>query len=140
MHMKHWVTVAKAAAILVVGVSIAFIRVPGAVSQESAKSGYHLAKKIPLGGEGGWDYISLDPATHLLFISRATQVIVVDPDSGKVMGDIPDTQGVHGIAFADEFNRGFTSNGRSASVTIFDTKTLKVTGQAKTDDDPDAII
>lgn len=140
MHMKRWVAAAKLVTIVVVASSVAFIGLPGAASQESANSGYHLAKKITLSGEGGWDYISLDPATHLLFISRATHVIVVDPDSGKVMGDIPDTRGVHGIAFADEFNRGFTSNGRSASVTIFDTKSLKVTGEAKTDEDPDAII
>lgn len=138
--MKHWVNAARLAAFFVVVFSVAFIGLPGVASQESAKSGYHLAKKIPLGGEGGWDYITFDPATHLLFISRATHVIAVDPDSGKVMGDIPDTQGVHGIAFADEFNRGFTSNGRSGSVTIFDTKTLKVVGDAKTDEDPDAII
>ncbi len=135
--MKRWVAAAKLVTIVVVASSVAFIGLPGAASQESANSGYHLAKKITLSGEGGWDYISLDPATHLLFISRATHVIVVDPDSGKVMGDIPDTRGVHGIAFADEFNRGFTSNGRSASVTIFDTKSLKVTGEAKTDEDPD---
>jgi len=121
-------------------VAIALLTSAGLAQQAGTAGPYKVVKSARVGGEGGWDYLSLDPATHLLFISRATHVIVVDPDSGKVMGDIPDTQGVHGIAFADEFNRGFTSNGRSASVTIFDTKSLKVTGEAKTDEDPDAII
>src|SRR5580704_8191345 len=82
-------------------------------------SGYHLVKKIPLGGEGGWDYITIDSHTRKLFISRGTKVIVLDVDSGKVAGEIPNTEGVHGIALAPDLNRGFTSNGRANTVTIF---------------------
>src|SRR6202042_3837564 len=105
--------------------STAYLR---GAAQSGGGSGYHLIKKVKLGGSGGWDYLEVDPATHRLFISRATHVIVVDPEQGKIVGDIPDTQGVHGIAFAHEFNKGFTTNGRTSDSTIFDLTSLKVTG------------
>jgi len=105
-----------------------------------AASGYHLVKKISLGGEGGWDYLTFDPGSGRLYISRATHVIVLDAASGKVVGDIPDTAGVHGVALAPELGRGFTSNGRAGTVTIFDIKTLAVVGQAKAGQNPDAIV
>lgn len=111
-----------------------------AAPQSTGASGYHLTKKVKLGGVGGWDYLEVDPATHRLFISRGTHVIVVDPAEGKIIGDIPDTQGVHGIALADEFAKGFTTNGRTADSTIFDLASLKVLGNAKTDKDSDAVI
>jgi DNA-binding beta-propeller fold protein YncE len=111
-----------------------------AVAQSTGPSGYHLIKRVQLGGSGGWDYLEVDPSTHRLFISRGTHVIVVDPEQGKMVGDIPDTQGVHGIALADEFNKGFTTNGRSADSTIFDLSSLKALGNAKTDKDSDAVI
>ena len=85
-------------------------------------SGYHLLKKIALGGEGGWDALAFDSATRRLFISRQSKVIVVNVDSEKVVGKIPSTDGVHDIALANEFNKGFTSNGRAGTVTIFDLK------------------
>jgi hypothetical protein len=103
-------------------------------------SGYHLIKKVKLGGSGGWDYLEVDPATHRLLITRATHVIVVDPDQGKIVGDIPGTQGVHGIALADEFNKGFTTNGPASDSTIFDLTSLKVLAHANTDKDPDGVI
>lgn len=102
--------------------------------------GYHLLQKVPLGGEGFWDYLGIDPAARHLFISRGTHVMVVDADSYKVLGDIPDTPGVHGIAVASEFGRGFISDGQANQVTIFDLKTLKTTGTAKTGEGPDGII
>jgi DNA-binding beta-propeller fold protein YncE len=108
--------------------------------QSTGASGYHLVKKVKLGGSGGWDYLEVDPATHRLFISRATHVIVFDPGQEKIIGDIPDTQGVHGIAFANEFNKGFTTDGRSADSTMFDLASLKTLGIIKTDKDSDAII
>jgi DNA-binding beta-propeller fold protein YncE len=108
--------------------------------QSAGGSGYHLIKKVKLGGTGGWDYLEVDPATHRLFISRGTHVIVVDPAQGKIVGDIPDTQGVHGIAIANEFNKGFTTNGRTSDSTIFDLATLKALENAKTDKDTDAVI
>src|SRR6266542_4918959 len=102
--------------------------------------GYHLLKKFVLGGEGRWDYITCDSDAHRLYISRSTHVMVVDSDSGAIMGDIPNTLGVHGIALAPEFGKGFTSNGRAASVTIFDLKTLKTLGQVKVGQNADAIL
>src|SRR6516165_12650461 len=81
-----------------------------AAPQAAGASGYHLIKKVKLGGTGGWDYLEVEPSTRRLFISRSTHVIVVDTNDGKVVGDIPDTQGVHGVAFANEFNKGFTTN------------------------------
>ena len=109
-------------------------------SRAFGPSGYHLLKKIPLGGEGFWDYLIFDPATRRLYISRGTRVAVLEVDSGKVVGEIPNTDGVHGIALAPEFNRGFTSNGRAGTVTIFDLRTLKVIGSAQAGTNPDAII
>src|SRR5271156_1798709 len=113
---------------------------PVSPQQSAGASGYRLANKVRLGGSGGWDYLEVDPATHRLFISRATHVLVVDPDSGKIVGDIPNTQGVHGIALADEFNKGFTTNGRTGDSTVFDLTSLKILGNTKTDKGSDAII
>jgi DNA-binding beta-propeller fold protein YncE len=108
--------------------------------QAQSSSGYHLLKKFVLGGEGGWDLLTFDSAAHRLYISRSTHVMVVDADSGAIVGDIPNTPRVHGIAIAPEFGKGFTSNGGDASVTIFDLKTLKTLGQVKVGQNPDAII
>jgi len=106
-----------------------------------AQSGLSVIKTHPLGGEGGWDYLETDSGSRHLFISRATHVIVIDADSGKTVGDIPDTPGVHGIAIAPELGRGFTSNGREGSVTIFDLKTLKPISKVQSvGENPDAIL
>lgn len=106
----------------------------------AADSGYHVIKKLQLGGEGGWDLLTVDGESRRLYISRSTHVMVVDLDTDKLAGDIPDTPGVHGIAVAPEFNRGYTSNGRADMSTVFDLKTLKVLGQVKTGVNPDAIL
>ncbi|HTW59231.1 MAG TPA: YncE family protein [Terriglobales bacterium] len=103
-------------------------------------SGYHVIKTYTIGGDGGWDYLKTDADARRVYISRGTHVIVMDADSGKIVGDIPDTPGVHGIALAPEFGRGFTSNGREGTVSIFDIKTLQVTGKVKAGDNPDAIL
>ena len=103
-------------------------------------SGYKVIKTVPLGGEGGWDYVYVDSDARRVYISRGTHTMVMDADTYAVVGDIPDTQGVHGIAIASDLGRGFTSNGRSNDVTIFDLKTLKAIGNAKTDANPDAIV
>jgi YVTN family beta-propeller protein len=105
----------------------------------AAPGAFHIARQIRIGGEGGWDYLTMDAAARRLYVSHATKVVVVDADAGTVVGEIPGTQGVHGIALAPKLNRGFTSNGRANSVTIFDLKTLKVLGQVKTGENPDAI-
>jgi len=106
----------------------------------AADGDYHLIKKVVLGGEGFWDYLICDSAARRVYISRGTHVTVVDADSYAVVGDIPGTEGVHGIALAPELGRGFTSNGRTNTVTIFDLKTLKVLGTAPTGEGPDAIV
>ena len=105
----------------------------------AATTGYHLLGDIKVGGEGGWDYLTVDTAARRLYVSHATHVAVIDIDAGKVVGDIPDTPGVHGIAIAPELNRGFVSNGRSNNVTIFDLETLESVGQAPTGENPDSI-
>jgi DNA-binding beta-propeller fold protein YncE len=101
-----------------------------AASPTPQGSGYHLLKKLTLGGEGGWDYLSADPVSHRLFISRGTHIMVVDAD-GNVVGDVPNVQGTHGAAIVNEFGRGFSSNGRANSVTIFDLKTLAAINEVK---------
>ncbi len=102
---------------------------------------YHLVATYEVGGDGGWDYLSADSKGHRLFLSRGSHVMVVDTRSGKLVGDIPDTTGVHGIALAPDLNRGFTSNGRDNSVTMFDLSTLKVLGKIPvTGRGPDCII
>ncbi len=106
----------------------------------AAGPGYHVVSKIPIGGEGGWDYLTVDSAARRLYVSHGTHVVVVDIDTEKVVGDIPDTPGVHGIAVAPELNRGFISNGRGNTATIFDLKTLQTLGQVKTGSNPDGIL
>ncbi len=106
----------------------------------AGSSGYHVAKKTVLGGDGGWDYLTVDAKARRIYISRSTHVMVVDADSAAVVGDIPGTNGVHGIAIASDMDKGFTSNGRDNNVTIFDTRTVKALGTAPTGKNPDAII
>jgi Uncharacterized conserved protein len=109
-------------------------------NQSSGASGYHLIKKLNIGGSGGWDCLYVDSDARRLYVSRSSHVVVVDVDSGKVVGDIPNTNGVHGIAVASELGRGFTSNGRDSSVTIFDLKTLQPIDSVKVEKNPDAIL
>ncbi|MBV8053437.1 MAG: YncE family protein [Acidobacteriaceae bacterium] len=111
-----------------------------AISAIAADAGYHLVNTYKIGGEGGWDYLTIDSAARRLYLSRATHVIVLDVDSGKQVGDIPDTPGVHGIALAPELKRGFISDGREGMVTIFDMQSLKPITKVKAGDNPDAIL
>jgi YVTN family beta-propeller protein len=113
---------------------------PGSAQGKVEKSGYHLLQTIAVGGEGGWDYVFDDSDAHRLYVSHATKVIVIDTDSEKVVGEIPNFKGVHGITVAPEYGRGFVSDGRDDSVSIFDTKTLKIVGQVKTGKNPDSIM
>lgn len=102
---------------------------------------YHIVKRIVLGGQGFWDYMGFDNAHRHLFVSHGTHVIVVNADTFKVVGNIPDTPGVHGIAVAPRLNRGFISDGGANQVTIFNLKTLKTIGVVKvTGHDPDCIL
>src|ERR1700730_2004559 len=111
-----------------------------AVAFAAAGPGYHVIKTYKVGGDGGWDYLTTDSDARHIYISRGTHVMVVDADSGKSVGDIGDTQGVHGIALAPELGLGFTSNGREGTVSIFDIKTLATSSKVKVGDNPDAIL
>jgi YVTN family beta-propeller protein len=101
---------------------------------------YQITKKIPIPGQGSWDYLAVDEGARRLYVSHGTQVEVLDVDSGTVVGNIPNTPGVHGIAIAAELGRGFVSNGQASTVTIFDLKTLKRIAEVTTGKKPDAII
>jgi hypothetical protein len=103
-------------------------------------SPYHLLARYKLGGEGGWDYLTFDAAGNRLFIARATRVMVVDPDTGKLITEIPDTRGVHGVALAGDLGKGFISDGGDDAVTIFDLKTLKTLDKIAVGKGPDAIL
>jgi len=116
------------------------ILLTAAVAVAAAGPGYKVIKTYKIGGEGGWDYLTADSAARRLYISRSTHVIVLDLDSGKTVGDIADTPGVHGIALATDLGRGFSSNGRDNSVSIFDLKTLANGSKVRVGDHPDAIL
>lgn len=127
--MKHWYLLAICTA-----VTLALL------GSASAGPGYHVVKTYTLGGDSGWDYLTVDSAARRVYISRSTHVIVIDADSGKPVGDIPDTPGVHGIALAPEFGRGFISDGREGTVSVFDMNTLKPLAKIKVGENPDAIL
>src|SRR5229473_4925538 len=102
-------------------------------------TGYKVVGRYPVPGTGGFDYVTLDDSTRRLYISHATQVEVVDADSGKLVGTIPDTPGVHGIAIASPFKHGFTSNGRENKVSMFDPATLNLIKKIDVGKGPDGI-
>ncbi|MGA9545000.1 MAG: YncE family protein [Candidatus Sulfotelmatobacter sp.] len=130
--LRRWV---PASLVLII---VALIITPAALA--AAGPGYKVVTTYNVGGDGGWDYLIADAAGRRLYISRATHVIVLDLDSGKAVGDIADTPGVHGIALAPELGRGFTSNGREGTVSIFDLKTLATISKVKAGENPDAIL
>src|ERR1700691_5290091 len=111
-----------------------------AIAAGDKGSDYKVVATWKLGGDGGWDYLTADGGGHRLFIARGTRVMVVDTESGKQVGEIPDTAGVHGVALDYELGRGFTSNGREDTVSVFDLKTLAVEKKIKVGNGPDAIL
>lgn len=106
----------------------------------AAATGFHLLKTIEVGGSGSWDYLTVDTVNRRVYVSHETEVDVLNADSGEIEGKIPNTSGVHGIAVAPEQGRGFTSNGKLSTVTIFDLKSLNILGQVPTGKEPDAIL
>jgi YVTN family beta-propeller protein len=106
----------------------------------ASAEGLAITKKIPIAGQGGWDYLTVDEGGRRLYVSHGNQVEVLDVDSGAIVGKIEKTPGVHGIAIAPELGRGFVSNGQSSTVTIFDLKTLKTIAEVPVGKKPDAII
>jgi DNA-binding beta-propeller fold protein YncE len=133
------------AALTVFGsLSIAIILCAGLMSRAAAPapgpSGYRVVKTVPIPGDEGWDYLNVDSDARRVYISHGSHVVVMNADTYAVEGDVPDTQGVHGIALAPDLGRGFVSAGRANIAVIFDLKSLKTLGTAKTDANPDAIV
>src|SRR6267154_5968995 len=110
----------------------AVVLASSALRAEGQGSKHQIVKKLPLEGGGRWDYVTVDPESHRGYIARATHVSVLDSETGAVVGDIPDTHGVHGVAVALDLGIGFTSNGGENKVSVFDLKTYKVLGKIET--------
>jgi hypothetical protein len=113
----------------------------GDASPSAAKpaSEHRLVDRWALGGEGGWDYPTVDSAAHRLYLSRATRVAVIDTRTGKAVGEVSDTPGVHGIAVAADFHRGYASAGKANAVRVFDLDTLRPIDSIPVGAHPDAI-
>jgi DNA-binding beta-propeller fold protein YncE len=106
----------------------------------AADGPYRLLKEISIGGEGGWDYLSVDAGARRLYVSHATKVVVIDIDRDVVVGEIAPAPGVHGIALAPDLGRAFVSNGRASTASIVDLKTLQIVSTVETGENPDAIL
>jgi YVTN family beta-propeller protein len=106
----------------------------------AAEDAYKFLNEIPIGGEGGWDILTIDTTTHRLYLSHATKVVVVDLTKNAVAGEITDTPGVHGFVVAPELQRGFSSNGKEAKASVVDLKTLKTISKVDTGESPDAMV
>src|SRR5882757_9435574 len=105
-----------------------------------AEDPYKFLNEIPIGGEGGWDYVTVDAAARRLYLSHATKVVVVDLTKNAVNGEIGDTPGVHGFIVAPELERGFASNGKESKASIVDLKTLRTISKIETGTNPDALV
>jgi YVTN family beta-propeller protein len=132
-------------AIAVVAAGGAIVATSGSAAEPAAPAGpagpgYRVIKKIAPGGEGGWDYLTLDPVSRRLYIARSDRVMLFDVDKGAVIGEISNTPGVHGIALARKLGRGYTSNGGDSTVSVFDLKTLKQRTRIKVGTRPDGIL
>ena len=132
---KRLVTGLGAVALAIVGAGM----VAAKPAAKPGPSGYTLAKTISIPGDEGWDYVGVDSDARRVYVSHGSHVVVLDADSHAIVGSIPDTSGVHGIAVAPELGRGFISNGRTNNATFFDLKTLKTIGVYPTGTNPDAI-
>jgi DNA-binding beta-propeller fold protein YncE len=105
-----------------------------------SSSSYRITHTYTLGGDGGWDYVVPDPPNHRLFIARQNRVMVVDEDTGKLLGEVTGIQGAHGTAVAEATGHGFATSGNDQSVLMFDLKTFKVLGRIPAAEDADAIL
>src|SRR5437868_11292724 len=126
MHLK---------ALLALGFSVALL-----CETVAAEEAYKFLDEILIGGEGGWDYVTVDTAARILYLSHATKVVVVDLTKNAVTGEIGDTPGVHGFIVAPELERGFASNGKESKASIVDLKTLRTISKIETGTNPDALV
>jgi YVTN family beta-propeller protein len=120
--------------------ALAALLAGAAASADAPKPAYKVLKKIEVGGEGGWDYLTMDPDARRLYIARADRVTVLDVDTGKVVGEVRGTPGVHGVALDVRRKRGYASNGGDSTVTVFDLGTLREVARVKVGTRPDAIL
>jgi DNA-binding beta-propeller fold protein YncE len=124
--------------------ALALILSPAVFHAAPQDSGYRVVRTIHLGGEGGWDYVTVDPDARHIYIPRSTHIMVLDEETGKLIADIPGMNGLHGVAVAPEFNRGFVTGNKSeteGTIYIFDLKTLKITSSIKSNSiDTDSLI
>lgn len=134
MKCSCWVSVRTVAMGIVMGCVAAW-----PVCATAQTGPLQVLKTLKVGGPGGWDYLTVDSATQRLYVSHATHVMVLDLNQGTLIGEIPDTPGVHGIALVPERNEGFTSDGRANALTVFDLKTLKALRKVPAGRNPDAI-
>jgi YVTN family beta-propeller protein len=116
------------------------VAIAGVAGAQQATAGYHVTQRIPVGGEGGWDYIAVDTARARLFVSRSDRVMVVDQASGKVLGEITGLNRGHGVAFDYATNHGFATSGADSTVTMFDLGTLAVLKRTIAAIDDDAVL
>jgi YVTN family beta-propeller protein len=105
-----------------------------------AEEDYKFLNEIPIGGEGGWDYVTIDAAARRLYLSHATKIVVIDLEKNAIAGEIGDTPGVHGFVVAPELQRGFSTNGKESKCSVVDLKTLKTISKIKTGANPDALL
>jgi len=122
------------------GVFLSCCLIAAAAGALEADGPYRRVREIPVGGEGGWDYLCVDSDARRLYVAHATRVVVVDLGDDTVEGEITPAPGVHGIAVASDLRRGFVSNGRANTVSIVDLKTLRILQAVATGDNPDAIL
>ncbi len=124
--------------------SVILLSVAGALAGASsthAQAKYKFIKEIPIGGGSGWDYLNADAAdTHRLYVTHGTKVVVINTQTDKIIGTIPDTPRVHGFVFANELKRGFSSNGGEDKVSVVDLDSLKTIEKVSTGGNPDAIL
>ena len=118
-----------------VGFALTFL-----VNTALANGTYQFLSEVPIGGEGGWDILTIDPAASRLYLSHATKVVVVDLNKNAISGEIADTPGVHAFVAVPEFQRGFSSNGKESKSSVVDLTTLKTISKIDTGQNPDAIV
>src|SRR5436305_12407702 len=118
--------------------TLTFVAVASMLAQSSAP--YRVTHTFALGGDGSWDYVVPDPPNHRLFIARQNRVMVIDEDTGKLVGEVTGINGAHGTAIAPSSGHGFATSGSDRSVAMFDLKTFKVLDRIPAAEDADAIL
>jgi YVTN family beta-propeller protein len=140
MNMTRRTVLGAAALAAVVTLTVALTVWAQTPATAPAAAELKVIKFIPLGGEGRWDYLTVDADARHIYVARETRIMVVDADSGKLIGEVPDVNGAHGIAITPDGKTGFATAGKDGAVVVFDTKTLKQTQKIKAGSKPDAIL